>query len=145
MSEQCVLCARNGRVLWSGRDFYVIDAQEKDIPGYTRIIASRHVAEMSDLAESERQAVWRALHIAETVMRRCTGCHKVNLAEFGNMVPHMHWHVIPRWRDDPWFPGSTWSQRVRDADAAAAGARAALAARYFEELAAALDEAFGPA
>jgi diadenosine tetraphosphate (Ap4A) HIT family hydrolase len=31
------------------------------------------------------------------------------------MVPHVHWHVIPRFRDDRHFPGPIWAQPKRDA------------------------------
>ena len=37
---------------------------------------------------------------------------KVNLASFGNQVPHVHWHVIPRFADDPHFPNPTWGERT---------------------------------
>ena len=39
--------------------------------------------------------------------------HKVNLASLGNLVPHLHWHVIPRFRDDPHFPNPIWGARLR--------------------------------
>jgi diadenosine tetraphosphate (Ap4A) HIT family hydrolase len=39
---------------------------------------------------------------------------KINLAALGNQVPHIHWHVIPRFEDDVFFPGSAWSNRLRD-------------------------------
>jgi diadenosine tetraphosphate (Ap4A) HIT family hydrolase len=39
---------------------------------------------------------------------------KINLAALGNQVPHIHWHVIPRFEDDAFFPGSAWSNRLRD-------------------------------
>jgi diadenosine tetraphosphate (Ap4A) HIT family hydrolase len=38
---------------------------------------------------------------------------KMNLASLGNQVPHVHWHVIPRFRDDPHFPNPIWGQKVR--------------------------------
>jgi diadenosine tetraphosphate (Ap4A) HIT family hydrolase len=38
---------------------------------------------------------------------------KVNIAALGNMVPHIHWHVIPRFKDDAFFPGSVWSERAQ--------------------------------
>ena len=34
---------------------------------------------------------------------------KINLASLGNMVPHLHWHVIPRWRGDRHFPDPIWA------------------------------------
>jgi diadenosine tetraphosphate (Ap4A) HIT family hydrolase len=40
--------------------------------------------------------------------------HKVNVAALGNMVPHIHWHVIPRFKDDAFFPGSSWSDKLRE-------------------------------
>jgi diadenosine tetraphosphate (Ap4A) HIT family hydrolase len=30
------------------------------------------------------------------------------------MVPHIHWHVIPRYKDDPFYPGSAWSKRMQE-------------------------------
>jgi diadenosine tetraphosphate (Ap4A) HIT family hydrolase len=39
---------------------------------------------------------------------------KVNIAALGNMVPHIHWHVIPRYQDDAFFPGSAWSKRAQE-------------------------------
>jgi len=41
---------------------------------------------------------------------------KINLASLGNVVPHLHWHVIPRWADDTHFPDPIWAP-ARRADA----------------------------
>ncbi len=30
------------------------------------------------------------------------------------MVPHLHWHVIPRYRDDRHFPESVWGAPQRE-------------------------------
>ena len=38
------------------------------------------------------------------------GCHKVNLGAIGNMVPQFHFHVVGRWRHDPYWPGVVWGQ-----------------------------------
>jgi diadenosine tetraphosphate (Ap4A) HIT family hydrolase len=62
---------------------------------------------------------------------------KINLASLGNVVPHLHWHVIPRFADDPHFPNPVWGQRLRDHPHAAPPE---LAAR----LAAALNRQFAP-
>jgi diadenosine tetraphosphate (Ap4A) HIT family hydrolase len=39
---------------------------------------------------------------------------KINLASLGNVVPHLHWHVIPRFVDDPHFPNPVWGVKVRE-------------------------------
>jgi diadenosine tetraphosphate (Ap4A) HIT family hydrolase len=50
----------------------------------------------------------------EEAMRHVMCPDKVNIASLGNMVPHIHWHVIPRYQDDAFFPGSAWSKRVQE-------------------------------
>ena len=55
------------------------------------------------------ERVMRATLCVERVMRDTLGPDKVNLAALGNMVAHLHWHVIPRWKDDPHFPQAIWA------------------------------------
>jgi diadenosine tetraphosphate (Ap4A) HIT family hydrolase len=76
---------------------------------------------MTDLAEDERDAVMRAVYAVELALRALIAPDKINLASLGNVVPHLHWHVIPRFRDDPHFPSPVWAAARR-----AAGARRAL-------------------
>ena len=52
---------------------------------------------------------------------------KINLASLGNMVPHLHWHVIPRFRDDRHFPEPIWGAPQRNGAVHAAPPTAALA------------------
>jgi diadenosine tetraphosphate (Ap4A) HIT family hydrolase len=47
------------------------------------------------------------------VVREVMQPEKINLASFGNMVPHLHWHVIPRYTDDVHFPQPVWGQVQR--------------------------------
>lgn len=90
-------------------NYAVIDAKDHMFPGFTRVIWLAHVAEMTDLATEQRQALMEVVFTVEDVMRKTLLPHKINLASLGNQVPHLHWHVIPRWRDDAAFPGSVWS------------------------------------
>ncbi|RYF80691.1 MAG: HIT domain-containing protein, partial [Comamonadaceae bacterium] len=43
---------------------------------------------------------------------------KINLAALGNMVPHLHWHVIARFEGDSHFPAPVWAAAQRPRDAA---------------------------
>ena len=52
---------------------------------------------------------------------------KINLESLGNQVPHLHWHIIPRYEDDPYFPDSVWSEKHRDTNEAVALKRQAMA------------------
>ena len=104
MSENCPLCALPaGQILWQDELVCVINPGENRIPGFTRVVLKKHIAEMSALSEKERIHVMNAVNAVETLMLRMMRPDKVNLASLGNMVPHLHWHVIPRWKNDPWF------------------------------------------
>lgn len=133
--QNCELCcAHHPREIWRDKDFYVIDASEDDLPVFVRVVCVRHTAEMSDLTAAGRAKLYAILTVLEETMIACTHPDKVNLASLGNMVPHVHWHVIGRWRDDPFFPGSVWSHRLRGTDAAVLEHRRQLAQTMLEEM-----------
>ncbi|MFZ9141187.1 MAG: GNAT family N-acetyltransferase, partial [Burkholderiaceae bacterium] len=77
--------------------------------GFRRVIWQDHVAEMTDLPADQQLAVIQKVLAQETELRQQYRPDKINLASLGNMVPHLHWHVICRWRTDPFWPGSVWS------------------------------------
>ena len=54
-----------------------------------------------------------AVYATESALRELLSPDKINLASLGNAVPHLHWHVIPRWRDDRHFPKSIWAAPER--------------------------------
>ncbi|AJC16108.1 HIT family protein [Pandoraea sputorum] len=112
---ECPFCAGDGgEVVWRDPVLRVVLASEHGYPGFARVIWSEHVAEMSDLPQAAREHVMRAVFAVETAQRTVMSPHKVNVASLGNMVPHVHWHVIPRYRDDIHFPGSVWSAAQRE-------------------------------
>ncbi len=118
LAPVCPLCAEDGgTVLWRNAQLRVIRVNDPDYPGFCRIVWQAHVREMSDLAPAERQQLMAAVFAVESVIRELFAPDKINLASFGNMVPHLHWHVIPRWRDDRHFPEPVWGQVQRQATA----------------------------
>ena len=146
----CVLCAEDGGTLvWRNPALRVVTVDEPDLPGFTRLIWHAHVAEMSDLSEDERAQLMELVFLIESVQRRILGPHKVNLASLGNMTPHLHWHIVPRWREDPWFPDSIWApRREREASGLAQWQAqheilAALQGEYVAALRLSLEKRFG--
>jgi diadenosine tetraphosphate (Ap4A) HIT family hydrolase len=111
----CPLCHGDaGRVLWRDSLCRVVLADEADYPGFLRVILDAHVREMTDLAVAEREALMKVVFACEAALREVMAPDKVNLASLGNVVPHLHWHVIPRFGDDPHFPNPVWGVRQRD-------------------------------
>lgn len=112
----CPLCdTPGGELLWQD-DFcrVVLATDTPDYPGFCRVILNRHVAEMTDLLPQERSRLMMTVMKVEQALRDLLHPDKINLAALGNVVPHVHWHVIPRFADDPHFPNPIWGERVRE-------------------------------
>lgn len=108
----CPLCGDDAaRVLWRNERVRVIAADEPDYPGFSRVIWGAHVREMSQLDAPDREHLWQVVHVVETALRDILVPDKINLASLGNVVPHLHWHVIPRWHDDRTFPNPVWGHQ----------------------------------
>lgn len=118
----CPLCdGPGGRLVAQSSRLRVIHAGEPGFPGFYRVVWTDHVAEFSDLAAADRLHCMDAVARVEQAMRRQLGPDKVNLAALGNMVPHLHWHVIARYRWDSRFPAPVWAALQREAPQAALG------------------------
>ena len=109
----CPLCDTPGdTVLWRKDLCRVVLADEPDYPGFLRVILNTHVKEMTDLSAADQLALMRVVFAAEAALREVMQPDKINLASLGNVVPHLHWHVIPRFADDPHFPNPVWGQKA---------------------------------
>ena len=110
----CELCEHlGGELVWENALCRVVRVEDPDYPGFCRVILKRHVKEMSDLADDERIIVMRVVFAVEQALIKLMQPNKINLASLGNLVPHVHWHVIPRFGDDPHFPQPVWAARTR--------------------------------
>jgi diadenosine tetraphosphate (Ap4A) HIT family hydrolase len=125
-AKPCELCASSGgEVLWQDDFCRIVSVADPDYPGFCRVVLRRHVKEMTDLPGAERARFMDAVFATEAALRELMHPDKVNLASLGNITQHLHWHVIPRYRDDRHFPQPVWAQPVRARPARPApGARA---------------------
>ena len=123
-------------MLWQNDLCRVVRVDEPDYPGFVRVILKRHAREMGDLAQQERDDLMAVVFAVEAAVRETMQPDKMNLASLGNMTPHVHWHIVPRFRDDRHFPNPIWASPQRSAGSVpagrekrAAGVSAAIAAR----------------
>ena len=118
----CELCGQAGGVLVLANEWLrVVLVDDPDFPGFARVIWNEHVREMTDLDPRARGRLLETVLAVERAQREVLKPTKINLASLGNVTPHLHWHVIPRYSDDSHFPQPIWGPRqrsVRD-DAAA--------------------------
>ncbi len=110
----CDLCdAIGGKLLWQNELCRVVLVEDTDYPSFCRVILNRHTREMTDLAHSERSQLMGVVFAVEFAARQVLNPDKINLASLGNMTPHVHWHVIPRFADDRHFPNPIWGEVKR--------------------------------
>lgn len=134
--DACQLCREaGGETLWQDERCRLVLVADADYPGFCRVVWKRHVAEMTDLDTAERRHLMSVVFAAESALRAAARPHKVNLASLGNVVPHLHWHVIPRWRDDRHFPNPVWGKAEREAKPRSAVDGAVLHAAFLRSLA----------
>lgn len=114
----CPLCSGVGEeVVWQDSLCRVVRVRDADYPGYCRVLWRAHVAEMTDMSAGDRRHLMAVVFALEAALRQLYRPDKINLASLGNMVPHVHWHVIPRFADDRHFPQAIWAAAQRAAHA----------------------------
>jgi diadenosine tetraphosphate (Ap4A) HIT family hydrolase len=106
----CPFCLHDGgEKIWQDSLCRVVLADEPNYPGFCRVITHEHVKEMTDLAGATQVYLMQVVFTVEKVMRDTLQPDKINLASLGNQVPHVHWHIIPRYYSDPHFPEPIWA------------------------------------
>ncbi len=113
--DDCALCAglrtvdavRTMAELPSGR---VVLQDDADFRGYCILVFRRHACELFDLTHAERSALIEDINRVAQAVRRVVQPGKLNYAMLGNMAPHLHVHVIPRFPSDGWWGQSIWAR-----------------------------------
>lgn len=121
--DGCELCAVDASQAWTvvGRSERLSVVRVLDTPAFPafyRVVWRGHVAEWTDLDEPDRAHCLEAVACVESALRQVLRPRKVNLASLGNMVPHLHWHVIARFDGDSHFPQPIWAPAQRPVDEA---------------------------
>lgn len=109
----CELCEGDGGELIVRREKWrlvrITGADGDAYRGFCRVVWNEHIKELTDLSAADRQIFMEAVFALESVLREALQPEKMNVASLGNLTPHLHWHVIPRFRDDPAFPKPIWA------------------------------------
>ena len=135
----CPLCAApGGRTVWRDTRWRVVRVDDADFPAFYRVVRHDHVREFSDLPAPERARCLDLACAVERVLIDTLQPAKVNLASLGNVVPHLHWHVVARFDWDSRFPDPIWAPARREVQPPAAERLAAGLAGLDAAVAAAL-------
>ncbi|HEX9758721.1 MAG TPA: HIT family protein [Nitrospiria bacterium] len=113
MSEDCSICDH----LFSESPLRIKEfplstlflQQDQFFPGYCVLESKRHICELFDLDFENRSTLIEEINLAAQLLFKTFKPDKINYAFLGNQVPHMHWHLVPRWKNDPAWPDSIWA------------------------------------
>ncbi len=89
---------------------YVLLNRDQFFAGYTFVVAKTHVTELFHLDRSARGALVEEVNGVAAVLYKLFAADKMNYELLGNMVPHMHWHLVPRSRSDRLWPRPIWAE-----------------------------------
>jgi diadenosine tetraphosphate (Ap4A) HIT family hydrolase len=107
----CELCeTAGGDPVWQDAKCRVVRVADPDYPGFCRVIWREHIGEMTDLSPPDRAHLMQRVYLVEAALRSLMKPDKINLASLGNLTPHLHWHIIPRFLGDRHFPRPVWAE-----------------------------------
>lgn len=89
---------------------YVVLNRDQFFPGYTLLFTKQHVTELFHLEDHARRVLMDEVSSVAAALATVYQPTKINYELLGNMVPHIHWHLVPRFDDEPLWPQPIWSQ-----------------------------------
>jgi diadenosine tetraphosphate (Ap4A) HIT family hydrolase len=89
---------------------YVLLNRDQFFPGYTFVFAREHVTELFHLEPKARGQLMEEVNAVAAALAAVYRPAKMNYELLGNMVPHLHWHLVPRFTGDPLWPRPIWSE-----------------------------------
>ena len=93
---------------------YVILNRDQFFPGYTLLFTKVHVSELFHLERDVRTGLMEEVNQVAEALYDVFRPTKINYELLGNMVPHMHWHLVPRFTTDPLWPRPIWAEPHAD-------------------------------
>jgi len=89
-------------------------AKNQYVAGYCTLLCRQHVIEPYELTSADRVAFFDDLSLIGKGLQQAFKADKLNYQILGNMVPHLHVHVVPRYFTDdaPHRPIDPWHQQV---------------------------------
>jgi diadenosine tetraphosphate (Ap4A) HIT family hydrolase len=91
--------------------------------GHCLLILERHATRLDELSVAEWSAFSTDLHRSVGAITGTVRPDHINVASLGNLVPHLHWHIVPRYRSDPRWGAPIWSTDMPDTRLTAAEQR----------------------
>jgi diadenosine tetraphosphate (Ap4A) HIT family hydrolase len=116
--SECAMCRRVQKYLKEGSPWLIHEfpnsvlmvGEHQMYPGYSVLVLKDHVRELHDLRSETSAAYYAELMKAGEAVLRAYSPKKMNYANYGNMMPHLHWHLFPRRETDSNWPQPVWTK-----------------------------------
>jgi len=92
-----------------------IEVEDSTIP-WLKIFTQKPYKEFSECDKATKEEVWRVLDVIEKKMLSFYNPTKINIASFGNYLPHVHFHIMARFEKDSHFPEPMWGKKQRESN-----------------------------
>lgn len=92
-----------------------IEIHESEIP-WLKLFTKHPYKEMSEVSWELQVRILKLLNIIEKEMLDFYKPTKINIASFGNYLPHLHWHIMARFEEDSYFPEPMWGEKQRSSN-----------------------------
>ena len=133
----CPICQSGAPrdVIAESASTWVSAARTAQLPGYACVVSKRHAVEPFELSSPDAAAFWSEAMSAARALAELTGAVKMNYGIHGNVIPHLHLHLWPRFIDDPYdtggipAPGESFTRSDDDLRRMAIALQSALAPR----------------
>jgi diadenosine tetraphosphate (Ap4A) HIT family hydrolase len=93
---------------------FVVLNRDQFFPGYTLLFTKLHATELFHLDRSVRAGLMEEVSCVAEALFSVFQPDKINYELLGNMVPHIHWHLVPRTSAEPLWPRPIWSEPHND-------------------------------
>lgn len=89
---------------------YAILNRDQYFPGYTLLFTRQHATELFHLDRAVRTELMEEVSAVAAALSAAFNPDKINYELLGNMVPHIHWHLVPRFATEPLWPRPIWAE-----------------------------------
>lgn len=117
----CLICervalakaGRNPHVIAELDHSYFVVGDHQFHAGYALVLLKEHVREPFELSPDVQREHFREVMRAAEAINKTFRPDKMNFSCYGNAEPHVHWHLMPRYRDDPHAGNHPWHDSAR--------------------------------
>lgn len=97
---------------------YAVISKFQYYKGYTLFLSKEHVFELHDLKPAKRSLFLEEMSKVAEAVYKAIKPDKLNYELLGNSEPHLHWHIIPRYKTDPQFKRPVWiiDKKIREGE-----------------------------